>query len=84
MLFQSQTFVFGDLQEAFQSTEIRNPVTQLPVPIVPIEVGDGWEKALSEKTGPWPNHEVPGVRGAFRRCGVNKRQVYRQPTGRFG
>jgi hypothetical protein len=59
MLLNRKPFVLGDSDESLQGTQIGYPITQLPMPIVPILICDGWEVSFSEKTGSFANHLLP-------------------------
>jgi hypothetical protein len=59
MLLNREPFVLGDPDESFQGPQIGYSITQLPMPIVPLLICDGWEESFSEKTGSLANHLFP-------------------------
>jgi len=59
MLLNRKPLVLGNPDKPFQGTQIGYAITQLPMPIVPLLICDGWEETFSEKTGSFANYLLP-------------------------
>jgi len=59
VLLNRNPLVLGYPNESFQGTQIGDPIAQLPMPIAPFLVSNGWEMTFSEKAGFFTNDVFP-------------------------